>query len=107
MPFSPTQDEVGPITRTVEDAARMLDVMAGHDPCDPITARGIGRVPASVRGSIVGSRAGGCQDRAARRRFWEPGSSIPRSTTWSGLAVAQLMRLGAVVMPVGIPGWTR
>ena len=31
MPFSATQDEIGPMTRTVEDAARMLEVMAGYD----------------------------------------------------------------------------
>jgi amidase len=32
IPISTTQDEAGPITRTVADAARMLDVMAGYDP---------------------------------------------------------------------------
>ena len=43
IPISFTQDEVGPIVRTVEDAARMLDVMAGYDPEDPIiTAFGLG-----------------------------------------------------------------
>ena len=47
MPNSFTQDEVGPITRSVADAARLLDVMAGHDPDDPITAFGVGRRPAS------------------------------------------------------------
>src|ERR1700722_6146813 len=36
IPNSTTQDEPGPITRTVEDAAKMLDVMAGYDPSDPI-----------------------------------------------------------------------
>jgi amidase len=46
-PNSATQDEVGPITRTVEDAARMLDVMVGYDPDDPVTALGVGRVPKS------------------------------------------------------------
>ena len=29
IPVSPTQDEAGPIARTVQDAALMLDVMAG------------------------------------------------------------------------------
>ena len=29
IPLSESQDTAGPITRTVEDAARMLDVMAG------------------------------------------------------------------------------
>ncbi len=61
MPFSPTQDEVGPITRTVEDAARMLDVMAGHDPSDPITVRGIGHVPASYRRGALGAGARGAR----------------------------------------------
>lgn len=45
IPLSETQDTVGPITRTVADAARLLEVMAGYDPADPVTARGSGRVP--------------------------------------------------------------
>ncbi|OIB56448.1 amidase [Natrialba sp. SSL1] len=45
VPLSETQDTPGPIARTVEDAARLLDVMAGYDPEDPVTARGVGQVP--------------------------------------------------------------
>ena len=45
IPLSETQDTAGPITRTVADAARMLDVMAGYDPEDPVTARGVDEVP--------------------------------------------------------------
>lgn len=56
MPFSMTQDEIGPITRTVEDAARMLDVMAGYDPDDPITAFGHGRRPSSYA-AVLDARA--------------------------------------------------
>ncbi len=37
IPVSQSQDTVGPITRTVGDAARMLDVIAGPDPNDPAT----------------------------------------------------------------------
>ena len=44
IPNSQTQDEVGPIARTVTDAALMLDVMAGYDAADPITAFGRGRI---------------------------------------------------------------
>jgi aspartyl-tRNA(Asn)/glutamyl-tRNA(Gln) amidotransferase subunit A len=35
FPLSWTLDHVGPITRTVEDNALMLNVLAGHDPEDP------------------------------------------------------------------------
>jgi Asp-tRNA(Asn)/Glu-tRNA(Gln) amidotransferase A subunit family amidase len=52
LPIGITQDEAGPIARTVEDAARMLDVMAGYDPEDPITGFGIGRVPKSYVESL-------------------------------------------------------
>jgi Asp-tRNA(Asn)/Glu-tRNA(Gln) amidotransferase A subunit family amidase len=36
---------VGPICRTVEDAARILDVYAGFDPEDELTAFSVGRLP--------------------------------------------------------------
>ncbi|HEY8357723.1 MAG TPA: amidase family protein, partial [Ramlibacter sp.] len=52
MPNSFIQDEVGPIARTVEDAARMLDVMVGYDPLDPITALGVGKAPASYLAAL-------------------------------------------------------
>jgi Asp-tRNA(Asn)/Glu-tRNA(Gln) amidotransferase A subunit family amidase len=62
MPFSTTQDEAGPMTRTVEDAARMLEVIAGYDPDDPITAFGHGRpagYSASLNaGALKGARIG-------------------------------------------------
>ncbi len=38
---------VGPICRTVEDVARVLDVYAGFDPKDELTAFSIDRVPAA------------------------------------------------------------
>jgi Asp-tRNA(Asn)/Glu-tRNA(Gln) amidotransferase A subunit family amidase len=63
MPNTQTQDEVGPIARTVTDAALMLDVMAGYDPGDPITAFGRGRVPKSYthlfrKDALAGARIG-------------------------------------------------
>jgi len=63
IPNSITQDELGPITRTVEDAARMLDVMAGFDPADPVTGYGVGRAPKSYtaglrRDALRGARIG-------------------------------------------------
>jgi amidase len=63
IPNSLTQDEVGPIARTVTDAALLLDVMAGYDPADPITAFGKPRIPASYTqllstGALEGARIG-------------------------------------------------
>ena len=63
IPNSLTQDEIGPITRTVTDAALLLDVMAGYDPADPITALGTGRIPKSYtqhlhRDALRGARIG-------------------------------------------------
>src|SRR5690606_18733421 len=37
VPCGLTHDVIGPITRTVADAAIMMDVMAGHDSADPST----------------------------------------------------------------------
>lgn len=38
MELCPTHDTVGPITRTVADAALLLDAIAGPDPLDPASA---------------------------------------------------------------------
>lgn len=64
VPLSETQDTVGPMTRTVADAAAMLEVLAGYDPEDPVTARGVNNVPdegytASLNGDgLQGARIG-------------------------------------------------
>lgn len=59
FPLAWSLDHVGPITRTVEDNALMLSVLAGHDPEDPYSAnlaeedftRGLQR---EVRGRRIG-----------------------------------------------------
>src|SRR5437762_2596491 len=63
IPNSLTQDEVGPIARTVTDAALLLDVMAGYDSADPITAFGRGHAPKSYtqllnKDALKGARIG-------------------------------------------------
>ena len=52
MPYSLTQDTAGPITRTVEDAARVLDVISGYDAADSITGWSVGRKPKSFLDSL-------------------------------------------------------
>jgi amidase len=63
MPATPTQDTLGPIARTVRDAALMLEVMAGYDPNDQVTAYAEGHVPATYteflkRDGLKGARLG-------------------------------------------------
>lgn len=52
FPARPTTDTVGPITRTVRDAARVLDVISGFDDRDPITAQAVGHRPSSYVGLL-------------------------------------------------------
>ncbi len=47
IPISPSRDTAGPITRTVADAAIVLDAIAGYDSLDPMTARCVGKIPES------------------------------------------------------------
>ena len=50
VPVSFTQDTIGPITRNVADTAKMLDVMAGYDPNDPVTAFNVGNISEDLHG---------------------------------------------------------
>lgn len=47
VPYALTQDTAGPIVKTVEDAARVLDVIAGWDPNDAASAWTFGHIPTS------------------------------------------------------------
>ena len=59
FPLSETLDHVGPMTRTVEDAARMLQVMAGHDPRDATSLDApVPPYAASFREKLNGLRIG-------------------------------------------------
>ena len=102
MPFSTTQDEAGPITRTVEDAARMLDVMAGYDPDDPITAFSAGKVPASYTAALdaaglKGARIGLLTDFMGADAIHADVNRVVEQ------AVATMTAKGATVVRVSIP----
>ena len=62
VPISHSQDTAGPMTRTVEDAAILLSVIAGSDPADPATAEADARKTdfraALDAGSLRGTRIG-------------------------------------------------
>lgn len=47
--MSPSLDHVGPMTRSVADAAIMFDAISGHDPQDPTS---LNEPPSNVLGQI-------------------------------------------------------
>jgi len=124
LPANPTQDTMGPMTRTVADAARVLDVIAGYDPNDPVTAATVGNMPASysgglaptaLRGARIGvlrmrrdssvsprpAAAGTATGTAAARREEEPrlkGVEFAKLRPLFARAIADLRAQGAVVI---------
>lgn len=102
IPVSSTQDEVGPIVRTVEDAARMLDAVAGYDPSDPVTAFGVGRRPESYTDALdpdalAGARIGLVLDLMGEEDIHEPVNAVVEE------AVSAIEGAGATVVRVRIP----
>lgn len=59
MPLSWSLDHAGPLTRTVEDAAVVLQAIAGHDPGDPASSRELtSDYTAGLRDGVKGLRIG-------------------------------------------------
>jgi amidase len=51
-PARPSTDTIGPMTRTVRDAAILFDTMVGYDQKDPVTAQGVRQTPESYTSSL-------------------------------------------------------
>jgi aspartyl-tRNA(Asn)/glutamyl-tRNA(Gln) amidotransferase subunit A len=97
IPLSWTLDHAGPMTKSVEDAAIMLGVMAGYDPRDSSTVDI--RVPSYVRaltGDVRGLRIG-----LPRDYFFD--AVDPEVEEGVRNAVKSLERLGADVHEVAFP----
>jgi Asp-tRNA(Asn)/Glu-tRNA(Gln) amidotransferase A subunit family amidase len=108
MPAKPTQDTLGPIARTVRDAAILLDAIAGYDPNDPITAYNVGQIPLTYTAylrtdGLQGARLGIIRDPMDAKA--DPTSDDYRKVrAVIDKAIADLKRLGAeIVDPVAIP----
>lgn len=57
FPLAPSLDTVGPLARTVNDAALVYETIAGHDPSDPYSARepvGTQSQKATLDGAVIG-----------------------------------------------------
>ena len=98
LPLSYLFDHAGPLTRTVEDAALLLNAVAGYDPLDPTTVRTPTEdYTSALHGDLRGLRVG-----VPRGYFYdhlEDGIAGPLEQ-----AIETLRRLGADVRDVMIPG---
>ena len=98
VPISFTQDRVGPIARTVSDAAIALDVIAGFDATDPVTEASIGNIPAAGYTSLLntevlsGARIGVFQD------LFRVGEDHAESLAIIDQAIDDLASQGAVIV---------
>ncbi|HKY07404.1 MAG TPA: amidase [Candidatus Binatia bacterium] len=105
IPLSFSRDRGGPMCRTVQDTAIVLEVVAGVDPRDHVTAQAHGRKPVAYRNhannkSLKGKRLG------IVREFMIEASLADRdSIRIANQAIADLKRLGATVVdPVNFDG---
>jgi aspartyl-tRNA(Asn)/glutamyl-tRNA(Gln) amidotransferase subunit A len=95
--FGSSLDQVGPLARSVEDAALLLEAIAGHDPRDATSSR---RPPGSYRAAcregIAGLRIG------LPREYFDPG--LDREVLAALSAVAEeLGRQGARIEETSLP----
>ena len=99
---------LGPMARTVRDLAKLLDIMVGYDPEDPLTAKGVGHVPDSFtkfldKEGLKGARIGILRESMGYDA--EPESEdFEKITEIFDRAVAELKTAGAdIVDPIVIP----
>ena len=97
LTLSWTLDHTGPMARTVEDCAYLLQAMAGHDPADPASSRApVDDYLAPLARDIRGVRIG-----VPRAYFFE--GVDPEIERAFEEALETLRRLGAEVRDVQIP----
>jgi Asp-tRNA(Asn)/Glu-tRNA(Gln) amidotransferase A subunit family amidase len=96
---------VGPICRTVTDAARILQVYKGFDPEDELTSFGDGRVPdtydTTTRTSLAGLRIGVIREYMDKALF---NVVDTQSIDITDAAIDQLRALGATIVDPGEHG---
>jgi aspartyl-tRNA(Asn)/glutamyl-tRNA(Gln) amidotransferase subunit A len=92
-----TLDHTGPMARTVEDCAHLLQALAGHDPLDPASSRApvadyVGTLGQSIRGLRIG----------VSRDFFFDGADAEVASAFES-AMSTFRGLGADVRDVTIP----
>ena len=102
IPLFLRNDIGGPMCRTVEDAVRVLEVIAGHDPQDPVTEDSIGKVEDSYqkfldKDGLQGARIG------VFRYHLDQDTTDPEIKRLTNQAVEELSALGATTVEMDIP----
>src|SRR5450432_1717928 len=105
IPNSLTQDEIGPITRTVTDAALLLDVTAGYDPADPITAFGKGHIPTSYTQFLRTDALKGARIGVMTNLFGTAERHADVNTVMEGV-IAKMAGLGATIVRFDLPEYS-
>ena len=101
FPIENTLDHLGPITRTVRDAALLLSVLAGPDGLDPRQRTGTRRARTSSPGWT--RVRPGCGSAVVQEGFGIPGVSQPGVDETVRAAIAALAAAGAEVSEVSVP----
>jgi Asp-tRNA(Asn)/Glu-tRNA(Gln) amidotransferase A subunit family amidase len=99
---------LGPMARTVTDLAKLLDVMVGYDPEDPVTARGLSHIPDSFTNFLDNHGLKGARIGILRESMGydaEPGSEdFNKITEVFDKAVGELQNAGAALVdPIVVP----
>jgi amidase len=101
VPISHTQDTVGPMTRTVTDAAILLGAIAGPDADDPVTKNALVRGHRDYTTFLDAAGLKGARIGIPRKGFF---GYNPHSDKIAEDAIAIMKRLGAVIVdPVELP----
>ena len=100
FPLANSLDTVGPMARTVEDAAIMLDAMAGFDPADPVSA--IAEAGGYAAAAAADPAAAGGMRVGVDRRYCERDVD-PEVSRLVLAAIETLGDLGAELVEVEVP----
>jgi Asp-tRNA(Asn)/Glu-tRNA(Gln) amidotransferase A subunit family amidase len=97
-PLDSQRDTPGPMGRTVEDVARVLDVIAGVDPADPRTAVASGHIPPTYTAFLDRDGVRNARIGVFRQALSGDQGADPRVVALFEAALADLRGAGAVLV---------